>query len=115
MDFELPENSGVYIFKDASFVPIYIGKASNIKKRVKNHFDLRSSDPKAILLIDRVKNIESIKVDSEIEALILEANLIKKYQPVFNNRLKDDKDYLYIKITNEPFPRVLAARKRGLK
>lgn len=115
MDFELPENSGVYIFKDASFVPIYIGKASNIKKRVKNHFDLRSSDPKEILLIDRVKNIESIKVDSEIEALILEAHLIKRYRPVFNSRLKDDKDYLYIKITNEPFPKVLAARKRGLK
>ena len=110
----LPENSGVYIFKDKNQVPIYVGKAVNIKKRVRNHFNLKKSDAKEQLLVERMTDIDTIVVDSEIEALILEANLIKNYQPVFNSQLKDDKDYIYIKITRDEFPNVLAARKRDL-
>ncbi|MCH7541825.1 GIY-YIG nuclease family protein, partial [Patescibacteria group bacterium] len=112
---ELPENSGVYIFKDKNEVPIYVGKASNIRKRVKSHFHHNYRDPKEAVLINKVKIVDAIKVDSDIESLILEADLIKKYKPIYNTQLKDDKDYLYIKITSEDFPKVLAARKRGLK
>lgn len=110
----LPQKIGVYIFKDSSGKPIYIGKAINIKKRVKDHFDLKNKDYRQKSLIKKTKKIEDILVDSEIEALLLEANLIKKYRPTFNSQLKDDKDYLYIKITNDDFPRVLTVRKKDL-
>ncbi|OGY28181.1 MAG: hypothetical protein A2Z42_04760 [Candidatus Woykebacteria bacterium RBG_19FT_COMBO_43_10] len=111
---KLPENSGVYIFKDKKNVPIYIGKSANIKKRVNYHFNQKFDGPKESILINKVKKIEAIRVDSEIEALILEANLIKKYKPLYNTQLKDDKDYLYIKVTKDAFPKVLMARKKGL-
>ena len=111
---KLPENAGVYVFKDKKNVPIYIGKSANIKKRVNSHFNQRIDDPKESILIDKVKTIKAIRVDSEIEALILEANLIKKYKPLYNTQLKDDKDYLYIKVTKDAFPKVLMARKKGL-
>ena len=111
----LPEASGVYIFKDAVGKPLYIGKAINIRKRVKDHLSLKGALAKEAILLDKVVSVEAIQVDSEIESLILEANLIKKRQPVFNSQLKDDKDFLYIKITNEVFPKVLAARKKNLK
>ncbi|OGY23486.1 MAG: hypothetical protein A2172_04710 [Candidatus Woykebacteria bacterium RBG_13_40_15] len=110
----LPQKTGVYIFRDGSGKPIYIGKAINIKKRVKNHFDLKDANYRQGALIEKTKKIEDILVDSEIEALLLEANLIKKYKPAFNSQLKDDKDYLYIKITNDQFPQVLTARKKDL-
>ena len=104
---------GVYILKDKTDKPIYIGKALNIKGRLKSHF--RSTNVKEKSLVSRTSKINTILVESEIEALILEANLIKKFKPIFNTSLKDDKDYLYIKIPKEPFPRVLVARKRDLK
>lgn len=111
----LPENSGVYIFKDPTGKPIYIGKAANIRKRVKDHFDQRNFFAKDTALMGKTQNIETIIVDSEIEALILEANLIKKYKPAFNSQWKDDKDHLYIKITRDGFPKVLSVRKKNLK
>jgi len=109
-----PENSGVYIFRNAKNEPIYIGKSSNIKKRLKSHFDFKNRNYSQKNLISKSKTIETLKVDSEIEALLLEANLIKKYKPIFNIQLKDDKDYLYIKITDDVFPKVLSARKKDL-
>ncbi|GAH95290.1 unnamed protein product, partial [marine sediment metagenome] len=99
----LPKSSGVYVFKkNREF--LYIGKASNLKERVKNHF----SQPayRDSLFLDKVKKIGFIKTDSEIEALILEANLIKKYQPRYNIVWKDDKNYFYVGITKEIFPRI---------
>lgn len=105
--------SGVYVLKDKTDKPIYIGKALNIKERLKSHF--KSSNLKEKSLVSKTAKINTILVESEIEALILEANLIKKFKPIFNISLKDDKDYLYIKIPKEPFPRVLMARKRDLK
>lgn len=113
MEFKLPETPGIYIFKDKEGTPIYIGKAINLRKRVKDHFR-GSYDQRENSLISKIKSIDWIKVDSEIEALILEANLIKKHKPHFNSQFKDDKDYLYIKITKDSFPRVLTARKKDL-
>jgi len=111
----LPESIGVYIFKDKAGKPLYIGKSLNIKKRVKDHLSFKNSDYKERILLEKTNKVEAIEVDSEIEALLLEINLIKRYKPTFNTQLKDDKDYLYIKITNDVFPKVLSARKRGLK
>ena len=116
MNFEkFPENSGVYIFKDKTKIPIYVGKSTNIKKRIKNHFKSKNTNAKEQLMVEKTVSIETVVVDSEIESLILEANLIKNFQPVFNSQLKDDKDYIYIKITNDEYPKVFAARKRDLK
>jgi excinuclease ABC subunit C len=112
---DLPENAGVYVFKDANFVPIYVGKANNLRKRVRSHLRAKNVDPKGTPLLEKAKSVESFTIDSEIEALVLEANLIKKYKPYFNSQLKDGKDYLYIKITKDQFPKVRAARKRDLK
>ena len=111
----LPAACGVYIFKDINEKPIYIGKALNIKKRVGNQLDKRSIDPKSEILRKRAVSVEAIQVDSEIESLILEANLIKKFRPLLNSQLKDDKDYLYIRITKDTFPKIVASRGRNLK
>lgn len=99
----LPETPGVYAFKNKKAL-LYIGKAQNIKKRVKNHF----SQPayRDNLFINQVSKVGFIKTESEIEALILEANLIKKFQPKFNVMWRDDKNYFYVGITKEKFPRV---------
>jgi len=99
---KLPKKSGVYCFKNKEV--LYIGKASNIKERVKNHF--QQPGDKDFLFLDKVKKIGYIETSSEIEALILEANLIKKYQPKFNVIWKDDKNYFFVGITKEDFPRV---------
>ncbi len=109
---QLPKSSGVYVFKkDREF--LYIGKASNLKERVKNHF----SQPayRDGLFLDKVKKIGFIKTDSEIEALILEANLIKKYQPRHNIVWRDDKNYFYVGITKEDFPRIFITHQTKLK
>lgn len=94
---------------------MYIGKAINIQNRVKSHFRQNNTDPRNMSMLSKVKKIETISVDSDIEALILESNLIKKFKPAFNSQLKDDKDYLYIKITDDQYAKVKAARKRDLK
>ena len=100
---QLPLNPGVYVFrKNKEF--LYIGKAVNIKERVKNHF--QQSGYKDFLFLNKVQKVGYIKTDSEIEALILEANLIKKYQPRYNVVWKDSKNYFFVGITKEDFPRV---------
>ena len=101
----MPEKSGVYIFKDAKKSVIYVGKAINLKRRVKSYFKPLGD------LGRKVVFIEHIVVESEVEALVLESFLIKKYKPKYNHLLKDDKSYLYIHFTKERFPRVMAARK----
>jgi excinuclease ABC subunit C len=110
----LPSEPGVYLFKDSSGKIIYVGKALNLKNRIQSYFQ-KNSVGKTALLVRNILKIETIKVSSEIEALLLEASLIKKHQPYFNNRLKDDKDYLYIIFTKEDFPRVLTGRKKNTK
>ena len=122
----VPHKPGVYIYKNSKSRVIYVGKAIDLYHRVASYF--RTYNPglkvqnqsgigsvKTEVLVREIAGIETIIVESELEALILEANLIKKYLPEFNVRLVDDKDYLYIKITNEDFPRALTARKHDLK
>src|ERR671911_1127176 len=108
----LPTSPGVYIFEDADDKVIYVGKAKNIRSRVANYFT-RSGDgrPKIAELRERVSQIDFIVTESETEALVLEANLIKRHRPRFNASLKDDKSYPYIVVTTgDKFPRVYATR-----
>jgi len=107
---KLPNSPGVYIMKDDKKI-LYIGKAANLKKRVSSYF-LKEKDEKIKLLLSKLKKISFLKTNSVIEALILESKLIKKYKPPFNVKEKDDKSFLYIKITNEKLPRVILARER---
>jgi len=100
---QLPEAPGVYAFKKGAKL-LYIGKAANIRERVKSHFQQPSY--KDYLFLEKVKKIGYIKTKSEIEALILEANLIKKYQPKYNVVWRDDKNYFFVGITKEDFPRI---------
>ncbi|MCR4305937.1 MAG: GIY-YIG nuclease family protein, partial [Candidatus Daviesbacteria bacterium] len=109
---KIPHRPGVYIFRDASGHILYVGKAIDLYHRVSSYF---TKDPGARNFVSRIAGVETIIVESELEALILEANLIKKNLPPFNVRLTDDKDYLYIVLTNEDFPRVLTARRNNLK
>ena len=106
----LPDRSGVYIFYDIDKKVIYVGKAKSLRKRVSGYFRGTTPDPKTRVLVSKIVNIEWIITDSEVEALLLENNLIKQYVPRYNVMLKDDKSYPYICITNEPFPRVFSTR-----
>jgi excinuclease ABC subunit C len=108
----LPAKPGCYIYRNAEGTIIYVGKAISLKNRVRSYFHADSShDAKTRRLVRDIANIEWIVVGSELEALILEMNLIKKHRPKYNIRLKDDKRYPYIKIHwNEPFPKVTVTR-----
>ena len=112
----LPITSGVYLFKDTDGRIIYVGKAVSIRRRVESYFRGKHQSFKTDLLVEHIHDVEIIGTHSEAEALILEASLIKKYQPKYNVELKDDKTYPYIQITKEEFPLVsvirLNARKR---
>lgn len=111
---QLPHKPGIYIYRSAANEIIYVGKAIDLQKRVSSYFSKSPDSLKTAHLVSEIRSVETVVVESELEALILEANLIKKYLPKFNIRLTDDKDYLYIKITKEAFPRVLTARKADL-
>ncbi len=121
----LPQTPGSYIFKDSTGKVIYVGKAKNLKARVKSYFSVNiPSDFKTAELVRRINDLEFIKVDSEFEAIILEAELIKKYKPKYNIVLKDDRSKIYIVIRNDlitlsekkyKLPKVITARKPDLK
>ncbi len=107
----LPETPGIYKYFDKDETLIYIGKAKSLKKRVssyfnKNHYENR----KTAVMVSRICNIEFTLVETEIDALLLENSLIKKFQPKFNINLKDDKTYPFICVKNEPFPRIFPTR-----
>ncbi|MBM3125006.1 MAG: excinuclease ABC subunit UvrC [Chloroflexi bacterium] len=108
----IPSKSGCYLMKNSAGVIIYVGKAVNLKNRVRSYFHSDGTqDTKTRRLVREIADIEWIVVGSELEALILEMNLIKKHRPRFNVRLKDDKRYPYIKIHwNDPFPKVTVTR-----
>ena len=109
----LPTSPGVYLMKDARSRILYIGKAVNLRSRVRSYFG-KSSDTRVFVsfLMERVADVDTIVTDSETEALLLENNLIKKHRPVYNVRLKDDKTYVSIKVTMaEEWPRVLVTRR----
>ena len=107
----IPKDPGVYFFKNVKRDIIYIGKAKNLRNRVRSYFQKNKyQSPKNISMIKRIEDIEWIVVRNEVEALLTEANLIKKHQPFYNVNLKDDKSFPFIRITNEPFPRVFITR-----
>ncbi|GMG96792.1 excinuclease ABC subunit UvrC [Tepidimicrobium xylanilyticum] len=110
---KLPDEPGVYLMKDRNGHIIYVGKANSLKKRVRQYFQSsRNNPPKVNAMIKHIHEFEYIIVDSEVEALILEANLIKKNKPKYNILLRDDKQYPYIKVTtNEKYPRVIKTRR----
>lgn len=109
----LPLKPGVYIMKDINEEVIYVGKSKSLKKRVSSYFKDKVDRPKTRVLMNHFHSLEYIVTASEKEALILEANLIKKYMPKYNIRLKDDKQYPYVKITDEDFPRLIITRTIG--
>jgi len=110
---DLPKKPGIYIMKDSDDNIIYIGKSKSIRNRVKSYFKDKHDTPKTKILMSHFNSLEYIITDSEKEALILEANLIKKHKPKYNIRLKDDKRYPYVKITKEDFPRLIITRSIG--
>ena len=108
----LPTEPGCYLFKDKNDEIIYVGKAKNLKKRVKSYVQKNDLDAKTQCLIERVESLEYIATDNEVEAFILENILVKEHQPKYNIDLKDAKSYAFIQLTNEEFPRVLLARNK---
>ena len=108
----LPELPGVYSFKNKKNVIIYMGKAKNLKNRLRSYFQSKKNQSsKTVSMMKNAENFEWIIVESEIEALLTEANLIKKHRPKYNVLMKDDKSYPYLQITKEPYPQLLITRK----
>ena len=109
---EIPPSPGVYLHKDSAGKVIYIGKAKNLRNRVRSYFQTRPFDRKTDALVRQIKDLEFIVTDNEVEALILEASLVKKHKPRYNIKLQDDKSYPQLKLTiNEPFPKVIITRR----
>src|SRR5918997_4484439 len=111
----LPTNPGCYLYKDTEGTILYVGKAVNLRSRVRSYSKKSAShSPKTRRLVQNITDMEWIVTDSELEALILECNLIKKHRPKYNIRLRDDKHYPYLMLTtSEPFPRLLITRRVG--
>jgi excinuclease ABC subunit C len=107
----LPDSPGVYQYYDKDGKLLYVGKAKNLKKRVSSYFNKTQDNGKTRILVKKITNIKHIVVKTETDALLLENNLIKKYQPRYNVMLKDDKSYPWICIKNERFPRVFPTRR----
>ena len=111
---KFPDKPGVYLMHDAEGKTIYIGKAKSLKKRVSSYFRHGSfASPRLARLVADIKDISTIRTESDAEAMVLESRLIKEYQPFFNVELKMGDAYPFIKLTNEPFPRVIVTRIRG--
>lgn len=111
-----PHKPGVYIMKDSQETIIYIGKAKDLNKRIKSYFSIKktrreNANWKTSMLVSKIHKIEYIITDNEIEAYLLESNLIKRHRPIYNIELKDQQRYTYLKITDEKFPRLLVTRR----
>lgn len=107
----LPAKPGVYQFVNKTGKVVYVGKAKNLRSRVKSYFQKNITSPKTIALVQKVTDFQLVVTDSEVEALMLESNLIKELKPRYNINLKDDKSYPFIKVTNELFPQVYPTRR----
>jgi len=109
----VPEQPGVYLMKDAAGHVLYVGKAAQLRKRVRQYFQDSGGqeNPRLRHLIDRIADFEVVACENEVEALILETSLIKRHNPRYNIRMADDKAFPYIKITHEPYPKILMTRK----
>ena len=109
---ELPASPGVYLHKNGAGKVIYVGKAKNLRSRVRSYFQTRPFDRKTDALVRQISDLEFIVTDNEVEALILEATLVKQHKPRYNVKLQDDKSYPHLKLTiNEPFPKVVITRR----
>ncbi len=109
---DIPTNPGIYIFKNDKEQVLYVGKAKNLRNRIKSYFNKSSIDSRKSALVKETKDISYIVTDNELEAFVLEANLIKQHKPKFNIILRDDKNYPYIKLTiNEEWPRLEVVRR----
>lgn len=109
---QLPSGPGVYLFKDAEGKILYIGKARSLRQRVRSYFQASGEpSPRSLPLMSRVADVEVILTQSEVEALVLESQLIKVHQPRYNVRLRDDKRYPFLKLTREPFPQLTEVRR----
>ena len=106
----LPDKPGVYQYFDKNGTILYVGKAKNLKKRVSSYFNKNHEHTKTFILVKKIADIQYIVVETEMDALLLENNLIKKYLPKYNIQLKDDKTYPWICVKKEPFPRVFSTR-----
>ncbi len=106
----LPAQPGIYQFLNKNGKIIYVGKAKNLRNRVRSYFQNNVTSPKTLAIVSKTEEIQIVVTDSEVEALILENNLIKQYKPRYNVNLKDDKSYPFIKVTNELFPRIYPTR-----
>jgi len=111
----IPANPGVYLFKDENGEILYIGKATNLRQRIRNYFSNTDLPLKTLKLVARTRNIDWIIVNNEVEALLLENKLIKQSKPKYNINLKDAKTYAYIALTREIFPRIFTSRKTNPK
>lgn len=109
----LPHLPGCYLFKNETGTVLYVGKAKDLKKRVSSYFQKRDHDPKTELLVRAIRDLDFIVTNTEVEALLLENTLIKKHWPHYNIALKDSKRYAGIQLTEDRFPRLRIARKRG--
>ena len=111
----IPKSPGVYFFRDKKGDIIYIGKAKVLQNRVRSYFNkTEGKDTKTKVMVRNIADFEWFVVRSEVEALLTEANLIKEHKPRYNVFLKDDKTFPYIRITNEPYPRVEIIRQKNL-
>ena len=110
----VPTLPGCYIYYDKNGEIIYVGKAKNLKRRVSSYFHKKHDRVKVAVLVSKIEKMEYIITDSEVEALILEAHLIKKHKPRYNILLKDDKKYPYFLITDEDYPRITVVRKKNI-
>src|SRR5258706_910837 len=110
---QVPDRPGVYLYKDAKAQIIYVGKAASLRSRVRSYFqESRARDPKTDALVGQIRDLEYIVTTNELEALILESNLVKKHRPRYNIILRDDKHYPFLKLTtSEEFPRLVVARR----
>ena len=106
----VPALPGIYQFLNKDKKIIYIGKAKNLRNRINSYFRSKLDSPKTEALVKKVINFDIIVTGNEIEALVLENNLIKKFKPRYNVNLKDDKSFPYIKVTKEPFPQIFPTR-----
>ena len=111
----IPQTPGVYFFKSANGGILYIGKAKDLRKRISQYKQGRLNSPQTAIMLSKAAKIDFLVVSSEVEGLVWENNLIKEHQPKYNIRLRDDKDYLYIRISNEPFPKITAEHQTAAK
>lgn len=111
---KLPESPGCYLMKDAQGTIIYVGKAVNLKNRVRSYFRETYHTPKVAAMISHIQDFDILLCDSNLEALCLECNLIKRHRPYYNILLKDDKHYPYLRVNlRENYPRLTLARAHG--